>query len=221
MKARDVPNGLQVRYEGALYTVCHVSHGIEGEIPYLSGGTKLFTLDPDTEVEIPLYMVFDVESVGLYGGAYAVGWVVIDGMGKELDFGAVHTPYENLPGTPGAFKWLEENTTPLESFCVGTSRKVRDVFWDAWMRWKAQGALLVADCPFPVEAKFLTACVDDVPEEREWLGPYPLLDVASCRMIAGFNPLGSEERLAGELPVHDPLADARQSARLFLEALNF
>jgi hypothetical protein len=38
MKARDVPNGLQVRYEGALYAVCHVSHGIEGEIPYLSGG---------------------------------------------------------------------------------------------------------------------------------------------------------------------------------------
>lgn len=220
MKVRDVPNGHRVRYEGAFYTVYYVSHGAIGEIPYLCGDSNPFTVDLDTEVEIPLYMVFDVESVGLYGVAYAVGWVVVNAQGQELDCGAVHTPYENLPGTPDAFKWLEANTKPLESFCVETSRKVRDVFWDAWMRWKVQGAILVADCPFPVESKFLTACVDDVPEEREWLGPYPLLDVASCRMTAGLNPLGSEERLAGELPVHDPLADARQSARLFLEALN-
>jgi hypothetical protein len=50
-------------------------------------------------------------------------------------------------------------------------------------------------------------------------GPYPLVDVASVRLAAGLDPLGAYDRTAGELPVHNPLADARQSARLLLEAL--
>ena len=88
-----------------------------------------------------------------------------------------------------------------------------------WLYEKALGARLVADCTWPVEARFLVACVMDDPEERRWEGPYPLLDVASVRLGAGLDPLASGKRLARELPEHHPMGDTRQSARLFLEAL--
>jgi hypothetical protein len=74
-------------------------------------------------------------------------------------------------------------------------------------------------CAWPVEARFLAACVDDNPMTHEWSGPYPLHDLASVLMAAGRDPLAKNERLPGELPEHDPLADARQSARLLLAAL--
>jgi len=72
-----------------------------------------------------------------------------------------------------------------------------------------------------VEARFLIQCIEDDHYAREWWGPYPLIDVASLRMAAGLDPLGTEERieLLGELPEHDPLADARQSARLLVDAI--
>jgi hypothetical protein len=39
-------------------------------------------------------------------------------------------------------------------------------------------------------------------------------------MAVGMDPLGTNERLPNELPIHDPLADACQSARLLIQALN-
>ena len=95
---------------------------------------------------------------------------------------------------------------------------MRTAFWD-WWKSKQDCPVLVADCPWPVEARFLLACVEDAWPTRNWEGPYPLIDVASVRLAAGLDPLGQGDRLPGELPAHDPLADARQSARLYLEAL--
>ena len=74
---------------------------------------------------------------------------------------------------------------------------------------------MVADCPWPVEAKFLNACV----REYGMAGPYPLIDVGSVVLARGGDPTGPFDRLPNELPKHDPLADARQSARVFIEHL--
>lgn len=168
-----------------------------------------------------LYMVFDVESVGLHGVGFAVGWVVVDAgaRGAEFAHGMVYTPANAQPGTPDNHKWVSENVGDLGMPYRATRREVRDAFWNAWRYWRAQGAVLCADCPWPVEANFLAECIRDAPEEREWQGPYPLIDVASARLAVGLDPLGVGERLEGELPVHNPEADARQSARLLLEAL--
>ena len=38
-------------------------------------------------------------------------------------------------------------------------------------------------------------------------------------LCAGMDPMATYDRLPAELPRHDPLADARQSARLLVEAL--
>jgi hypothetical protein len=164
-----------------------------------------------------IFMFFDVESVGLHGEGFAVGYVVIDEFGEELDFGRYVCPYTHAQGGNGGRRWCIENLPPLNTDC-DCPQHVRQAFWSRWREWASKGAILAADCPCPVEARFLAACIDDDPTEREWQGPYPLIDVASVRLAAGLSPLVTEDRRENELPVHDPLADARQSARLFLEA---
>jgi hypothetical protein len=77
---------------------------------------------------------------------------------------------------------------------------------------------MVADCAYPVETSFIDDCLAD-DASREAQAPYPLLDVASVRLAVGLNPAATEKRLPNELPPHDPVADARQSARLLVEAL--
>lgn len=166
-----------------------------------------------------LFMVFDVESVGLHGGAFAVGWVVVDREGRERSSGCCSIPPNHVHGSVQNRQWIAENVPTMKRTHQWLSH-MRTEFWNAWLGWKARGAVLVADCPWPVEARFLADCVDDNVDEREWEGPYPLIDVASVMLAAGRDPLATHERRPSELPAHDPLADARQSARLLIEALN-
>jgi hypothetical protein len=180
--------------------------------------------------EPELFMVFDVESVGLHGEGFAVGWVVVDRAGKELGEGRSDCYPERARGGRDGRDWVAANVP--HRYCLDryTPAHVRDAFWSSWLEWKAKGATLAAECPWPVEARFLAACVDDAipsvcgerPDDgpRGWDGPYPLVDVSSVRLAAGFNPVGIFERLPSELPAHDPVADARQSARLLIEALD-
>jgi hypothetical protein len=79
--------------------------------------------------------------------------------------------------------------------------QVREAFWETWLAYKDR-VLLAADVPWPVEGRFLNACIDQNRRQRTWQGPFPLI-----------------ERLEDELPVHNPLADARQSLRILREAL--
>lgn len=166
-----------------------------------------------------LWMVFDVESIGLHGEGFAVGFVVVDRDGKEIEQGGHCCDPINASGNRGAREWVAANVPAFAYDCDGPDQ-VREKFWAAWQRWKAKGAALAADCCWPVEARFLIQCVHAEPDEREWAGPYPLIDVASVRLAAGLDPLGTEARRPDELPAHDPLADARQSARLLIEALH-
>jgi hypothetical protein len=165
-----------------------------------------------------LYMVLDVESVGLHGEGFAVGYVVVDRDGTPRGEGRYACPPARAAGNEDGRAWVKENVPEL-SYDFLTPRAMRTRFMIDWYFWKNQGAALVADCGWPVEARFLAACVDDDPEHRAWEGPYPLHDLASIRLAAGLDPLGSNARHNDELPEHDPLADARQSARLLLTAL--
>lgn len=165
------------------------------------------------------YLVFDVESAGLHGEGFAVGWVVVTASGKTLADGiAVSGTAFALPSPLPL--WVQENVLPaLPRATHATEREVRAKFWEAWEHWREEGALLAADVAWPVEARFLAMCVDDAPTTRAWSGPYPLIDIASVRLAKGLDPLAEVERLPSERPAHNPLADARQSARLLIEAL--
>jgi hypothetical protein len=96
---------------------------------------------------------------------------------------------------------------------------MREKFWAFWADAKRSGALLVTDCGWPVETNFLNQCIND-DNERAWDGPYPLIDLSSILLAAGQDPIGEFPRYATEIPAHNPLSDARQSARVLIETLN-
>lgn len=164
-----------------------------------------------------LYMVFDVESIGLHGEGFAYGYVVISADGRQFDAGRRATDPVYARGPASGHRWVKENVPEMECEAANTYT-LRAHFWERWQHWKAEGALLVADCAWPVEARFLAACVDDQSSVREWQGPYPLHELASFMVAAGMDPMATYERLPDE-PQHDPLGDAKQSARLLMMAL--
>jgi hypothetical protein len=166
-----------------------------------------------------LFLVFDVESVGLHGEGFAVGFVVVDREFNQLDCGRFACSYLAARGNAPGFQWCAGLFSNL-AVTHDTPLQVREAFWCKWREWSDKGALMAADCAWPVEARFLNQCVEDHPIEREWLGPYPLLDLAPMLLQAGIDPTEKFPRLENELPEHDPLCDARQSARLFLSVLN-
>lgn len=183
-----------------------------------------------------MYMVFDVESLGLYGAGFAWGYVVVDRDSKPLGqgYGVCIEGYDwqhaVTNADPEDAKWVIENVLPAirevadgdnmltPSNCESFAH-LREMFWESWFFWKERGVMLVADCAYPVETNFLSAVVRDRPVPRKWQAPYPLLDVAPTLLAAGMDPIGNYDRLPDELPKHHPLCDARQSARLFLDAM--
>lgn len=178
-------------------------------------------LDPGSPGEmLDTFFVLDVESIGLHGEGFACGFVVLHTDGRVLTEGLHACPPGAAAADPseeGAGRqWVAQHCPPLDPQ-LSTPRDVRDAFWREWLIWQRAGAVLIADCPWPVEARFVSACIADLPQRRAH-GPYPLMDVGSVLYAAGFDPTGTFERETRELPQHDPLADARQSARLLLEA---
>jgi hypothetical protein len=158
-------------------------------------------------------MVFDVESNGLHGKAFAVGWVVTDGdrvISEGYEACSVKDPDP----------WVAKNVLPkLPSPTQTDAKAVRNAFWKAWQDAKAQGATLWADCGWPVEANFLSACVADDPGSRAWEGPYPLHEISTVFEMIGWDSTAKYDRLDDE-PEHHPTGDAKQSARLLNKALS-
>lgn len=164
-------------------------------------------------------MVFDVESIGLHGEGFAVGWVVVTSHGVKLSEGVMACDPRACFGTEESHKWVRQ-FVPVMDYTFRSPRDLRHAFWSEWRRWADQGAKLVADCAWPVETNFMSEAIRDDPVAREWLGPYPLHDLSSIMLARGLNPLANNERRDDELPAHHPLNDARQSARLLVECLS-
>lgn len=167
----------------------------------------------------PYFMVFDVESIGLHGEGFAYGYVVLCEHGNVVDENRASCPRHRASGLASAHRWVAANVPPILEIC-STPADLRTTFWIMWRAWAAHGAVLVADVAWPVEARFLAACVDDDPANRAPLGPYPLHELTSIALALGadIESLWSE-RLPCELPAHDPLNDARHSARILAQLL--
>ena len=164
------------------------------------------------------YFVFDVESIGLHGDGFAVGGGLYCDNGVALWEFRFACPTEEAQGPDESRQWVKDNVPHIE-VTHRSPLAMRDAFWDLWLRAKANNATMAADCGWPVEARFLEACIADSPQAREWQGPYPLLEISTLMLAAGRDPLGTYERTESEKPAHDPLTDSRQSARLLGECL--
>lgn len=164
------------------------------------------------------FFIFDVESVGLHGDGFAVaGGVYLENGAAQWEF-CFSIDRANSRGSDDDRAWVSEHIPPIEVTHLNI-KLLRTDFWSAWMRAKAAGAVMAAECGWPVEARFLTQCIDD-DQSRKWEGPYPLHEIASFMQLAGMDPLKKYERSPSELPEHHPLSDARLSARLLADAFN-
>lgn len=166
---------------------------------------------PTFSYDRPL-MCFDVESVGLHGEGFAVAWVVLNEYGEICEEQCLACPSDEAQGTDADRAWIAQNV-PALPITHARPAQVRAAFWQAWLQWRERGAQLVADCAWPVEAGFLSACVRDMGEAAHWFGPYPLYDISSMHAALG---VVAPARSPVELPLHHPLVDARYLARCLL-----
>ena len=165
-----------------------------------------------------LFMVIDVESIGLHGQGFAVAWVVVKRDGECLEQGYLACDPALCEGPDESRLWVAENVPPLVKTCNDRAQLLNE-FWEVWRSWADEGAVMVADCGWPVETNFLSDCVKQDPVGREWTGPYPLYVLASICLVFGLDPTATRARLADEMPAHHPLMDARQTARQLLEVV--
>ena len=169
-----------------------------------------------------IHFVFDVESVGLYGDPFAVGYVVVDDLdGRELDARSAWVRPGDVNGTHDDHAWVQKNI-PFASFSeahrLPRGEDLSNWFWRELHAWQEKGDIEVwADCAYPVETNFLALCVRQDPAWRQHQAPYPLHDIATLALACGYDPTSTWPRNDDELPVHNPLADARQSARLLVK----
>ena len=167
------------------------------------------------------FFVFDVESIGLHGEGFAVAGGLYSSTGEAIREFAYHCSPSEADGLPDDREWVAKNVT-LHSSSIEQANPflVRERFWNDWVHAKtAFKAAMFVECGWPVEAAFLEACIKDHPETRNWDGPYPMHEIASVLLAAGMDPMATYERQPSEMPAHEPLADARQSARLLATAL--
>jgi hypothetical protein len=117
-------------------------------------------------------------------------------------------------------KWLNENVIPtLIAPTHNTPKEVRNSFWNFYSQWKNK-CIIVTDCGVPVESNFFRMCVADDPATRTWEAPYPLHELGTLLLANNKDPIGVYTRHPDESPAHNPLNDARQSGRLWLEIFN-
>lgn len=168
--------------------------------------------------------VFDVESIGLYGDGFAFGYVVLDTVSLQTvtEGGAYCDPFY-AGGYYEARQWVAENVSTEGLRRISSLQELRRDFWEKVWTPLADSSVMMADCPVPVEANFITACMRDVVgvnnSSHFAQSPYPVLDIASVLFACGVNPLSNFPRASDELPEHHPLMDARQSARVLREVV--
>jgi hypothetical protein len=162
------------------------------------------------------FFVFDVESVGLHGEGFAVAGGVYIAGAAQWEF-CFCCPMDSAEGLLDDRNWVLNNV-PVMEITHQTPKGIRLAFWAEWEKAKANGAQMAAECLWPVEARFLRDCITD-DAQRLPTAPYPCHEIASVMLSAGMNPMANYDRTPSELPRHNPLADARQSARLLSDAL--
>lgn len=170
------------------------------------------------------FFVIDVESLGLYGDAFAVSYGVLSPSGA-IQYGDTICIDRNDPSLIGSDEdkqWIRENIPFIEINCPSL-HQMRERFWKAWIdaKNKYPGIVMAAECLYPVEGNFLTGVVKQNEEDvRKWNAPYPFLEISSIMMAAGMDPMANYDRKPSEEPKHHPFADVTQSARLLFEAIN-
>lgn len=175
------------------------------------------------------FLIIDVESAGLYGDGFAIAYVLINRDGLRLKEGVFFTQIEYAKGLCRNLQWVKEYVkldfdrfNNAEISRLPSIHDVRNQFWSLWceLKNKYPDIYLAGDCIFPVEANFLRDCVMIDDSSRQWNAPYPIIEISTLLLACGKDPKGKYQREDDELPEHNSLCDARQSARIMIECFN-
>lgn len=175
---------------------------------------------PSITKSTPFFFI-DVESIGLYGDAYAVAGAIFQNgdIIPQTEF-VLAIPMECASGTVADRRWVMTNCPRIQP-THETAEAMMAEFWKRWLEAKAQypNLLMAGDVIHPVESKFLTDCIRATGVDP-FSGPYPLVDIASLILACGGDPLKRHARGPMELPEHSPMADVRHSATRLWAALS-
>jgi hypothetical protein len=168
------------------------------------------------------YFILDVESIGLHGEGYAAAYAVFDLQGRELEANTFACDPTNAVGDASDRAWVAKNVPPISVNCRNPHDIQRNIL-QAWVVWQLKGAALCADCTWPVESNFLSAAIagriESDGEPAKWLGPYPVIDISTLRMVTMQSKRSLPERDLALHPEHHPMADVRYSAKVLFNAL--
>ena len=164
------------------------------------------------------YLVsIDAESLGLYGQIFAVGAVVYENNIEIKSFyaGCDISEHHDHP----SYEWLNHNVIPhLPAPTHRNKQDVIDAFWEFYQECRSlPNVKFISDCGTPVEAFLFRTAVNNKLQSRIFSAPYPLHELGTLLFATGQEPIGVYSRLENELPAHNPVNDARQSGRLWIE----
>lgn len=166
------------------------------------------------------FIFIDAETDGLYGAFLTVGLVAADESGKILEKAYYGIKKEHMLLTDA---WTRENVWPVLAdyeVCEDEDELLEKV-WAFWMQYREE-AYAVADVMYPVESRLLMKCVMKNEAERKYLGPFPMLDLSSMLMAAGYDPrvnrvelLDEDEKKVMMGRIHNALNDAEMTATIW------
>ena len=159
------------------------------------------------------FFVFDCESTSLHGSTFAVGCIVSDPKGNEID----RFELLSLEGKENAGDWMKENVMPNLSDMptCKTDLELRNRFFDFYLKHK-ESCNIYSDVNYPVETNFLAEVVKDDFKNREWSMPYPLFDIAMSVDIEIDRCEKYTNETGKELRKHNPIDDSIASLYCFL-----
>jgi len=151
---------------------------------------------------------FDVETDGLYGSFLTAALIVADWDGNEIERAYYGIKRENMHVTE---PWVKENVLPkLGSYeeCESETELLQKT-WEFWLKYE-EDAYMVCDVGYPVESRFLQACVALNRAENTGKAPFPLVDLSSLLLAKGYDPLCDRKEFVDDYKedkVHNALYD--------------
>ncbi len=177
------------------------------------------------------FFIIQAQSMGLYGEIFAIGFIVINSVGKILKEGILKCPHQLAQGLDSDREWVNENviaaTEKIEtSNYISTFNNPTELYeniWEIWLEMKKQYENLycASYIGYPIIMNLFYKCVMKNVESRQMLAPYPLLEIDTSFLMTNYEiSPKNNSRFDTEIP-YNPLCDAKYYGRLFILARNF
>ena len=163
--------------------------------------------------------IVDAEVDGLYGPLLTMAVLV-----TKLDGTEVASFYGGVPKQIVETKeaWVLEHVIPYIGAyqAFATEEELLEEVWQLWCTYRTS-ARCFADVPFPVESRVFHKMVEKDRQNRAFMAPFPIIDVASLLFARGFEPIGNRLDLVSHFEgrLHNALDDVRLSSRIIQRLL--